>query len=160
MIKSISLALFLAAPASLNMAHAAVKPTVHKGVMVLEANQIQAEGQADYRIESSGRLLVKGYADAPALHMKGLKFDQTYHVAPENLLSSQYQKVGNTIDFDKVKLKVTAVDKNRKLSTAGGTNAKGEVTFVFDTSKKMIDLQRISVTSRTMPIPLSMKRAG
>jgi hypothetical protein len=134
-------------------------PTVHKGIMVLEGNPIQAVGEANYTIESKGRLVVKGTADAPPLQMKGLKFDRSFEVAPANLQSARYQKVGATVPFDGFNLEVIAVDRGRKLSTARGKNSKGEVVFVFDTSRTMIDLQRISLTSQTLPVPLHLRRA-
>jgi hypothetical protein len=133
---------------------------VHKGVMVLEDNRIGAEGKADYMIEATGRLFIKGYAEAPVLRIQPLKFDETYNVAPENLLSSHYQKLGNTIPFDRLVLKITAVDPTKQLSTAEGKNRNGKVLFIVDTSRKMIDLHRVSLTSRVIPVPLKLKRVS
>lgn len=149
-----------AAPKSSKKAPAKQPVAVHKGTMVLEQNNMRANGKAEYTIESSGRLLIKGYAEAPLIHKPAYKFDETYNVEPKNLLSEEYEKLGNVIPFDKLLLKITAVDPERQLSTAEGKNDKGKVLFIVDTSRKMIDLHRVSMTSRFIPVPLRLKRAG
>lgn len=128
----------------------------HHGTMILENNQLNASGKATYVIEPTGRLSVKGKANAFVLG--SYRFDESYDVAPENLLSSQYQSIGNQVPFDKFTLKVIAIDQEKKLSTAFGQNKKGHIVFVFDISKPMVDLHRVSFRSKALPVTLNLRR--
>ncbi|MFW7381114.1 MAG: hypothetical protein ACOH5I_20030 [Oligoflexus sp.] len=128
-----------------------------QGVMVLEKNQIHATGRANYTIDPTGQLAVKG--KAKAFMIGQFKFDEVYDVQPENLRSQQYTKTGNMVDFDSFTLHVTHVDHEQKLSTASGKNRKGEITFVFDISNPVVDLHRISFQSKALPIRLNLRKA-